>query len=522
MAKENSTKKTTTAKTPVKKTTTKSSNTTKKVVKKEIPVEKEVVIKEERVETTINKQTKKTSKFGLEKLLMLVIVVTLILTWFIKSGTFGTDYAESSFIRLGFLDLYNVIPVIFGYFGYYFLFIICIGLFYGILNATGAYNNLINKIVTKINNPSKFLIILISILTIFISITGFGIEIFLIIPFITAILYKLGYNKMTAALVFLGSIAAGLMGNTVGVYLLGAVIKQYDLTYTTNMPFKLLLLLIALLLIVKQLVIVSKNTDKEEKEKLLFNEEVNNNVPTLPLIIVLVITIIFSFLAILDINGAIENFTIFTKINDFLINFDLFGIHPFAVLLSSEMTAFGTWSFSTIGFLLILSTLILSFIYGIKFDTYLENAIKGIKRVLRPAIFSSLIFIVVILCSKSSIQTSFMNFVFNLSDTANVFTAFISSLIGSIFINDSLYIHSFVMIPFMEVCTVAGSIMGLIVQSLIGFSILVMPTNIVLYVALSYFEISYKEWIKTNKNLILQFLGLIFVVIVVSNMLVIK
>ena len=60
--------------------------------------------------------------------------------------------------------------------------------------------------------------------------------------------------------------------------------------------------------------------------------------------------------------------------------------------------------------------------------------------------------------------------------------------------------------------TASYPVIGVIFQSMYGFTMLFAPTSVILMVALSYLDIPYKKWLKTIWKLLLEFLVILLIV----------
>ena len=105
-------------------------------------------------------------KHGLFKILLLVLLVVIVLTYCIKGRGDAISYLGLGDVFLNFLQSF-----------YYFfdtiLFILIVGGFYGVLNKTGAYKKLLDKIVTKFKPKSKeFVFAIIILFALITALTG--------------------------------------------------------------------------------------------------------------------------------------------------------------------------------------------------------------------------------------------------------------------------------------------------------------------------------------------------------------
>jgi len=85
---------------------------------------------------------------------------------------------------------------------------------------------------------------------------------------------------------------------------------------------------------------------------------------------------------------------------------------------------------------------------------------------------------------------------FGLTEDFNVIITGVSALYGSFFFNDLYYLLNVMMAFINGFDPKMISIVGLLIQSVYAVGMIIFPTSILLIAGLSYFEVSYKQWIK--------------------------
>ena len=89
----------------------------------------------------------------------IMLAVTFILTWVIPSGTVGeSGITIGSIQQTGFANIFNSLEVVTTYFISPAIFIIFVGMFYGVANASGSLKAAVNKMVSvfKLNDVATF------------------------------------------------------------------------------------------------------------------------------------------------------------------------------------------------------------------------------------------------------------------------------------------------------------------------------------------------------------------------------
>ena len=121
-------------------------------------------------------------KKSLFKALTIVFLVYVVLTWVIPTGYYSSgSYVKGTITPIGLFDIvrYPIITLTSSVFVLTALVILLIGGLYGVLNKTGAYQNLVEKVLKKFKNKEKtFLIITTLLFVILSSLINFGTIIF--------------------------------------------------------------------------------------------------------------------------------------------------------------------------------------------------------------------------------------------------------------------------------------------------------------------------------------------------------
>ena len=204
-------------------------------------------------------------KYSLLKTIGISFLLVCILSWIISASSLssGTITSLSKTVPVGLYDL-SLLPIItlVSFFMYGLLFL-AIGGFYGVLNKTGAYSELVSNVANKVK-PKKFVIITIILLSLLSSLTNLTPILFITVPFLVAILLKQGFNKISAFAATVGSILVGTIGTTYGV--INAQIKYYfELSSSYELYTKIILLVMVTFLLI--MYVIKKGIPKEENKK---------------------------------------------------------------------------------------------------------------------------------------------------------------------------------------------------------------------------------------------------------------
>jgi uncharacterized ion transporter superfamily protein YfcC len=125
-------------------------------------------------------------KHNLLKVLGITFLIVVLLTWIIPAGNYsGGKYAEVTRVPLGFFDLART-PLIaaFSLIQYGILFALIGGL-YGVLEKTGAYLPMVDKIVKKWKGKERALLAILTVVfTLISAVTGLDLLLLVLTPFI--------------------------------------------------------------------------------------------------------------------------------------------------------------------------------------------------------------------------------------------------------------------------------------------------------------------------------------------------
>ena len=237
-------------------------------------------------------------KHNTSKVVLITLLVFLVLSWILPAAYYSGQYVEQGRVQMGLFDLFNYPLTALSYFGYIALYIILVGGFYGILYKIPAYRVLLDKIVDTFKEKEKYvLLVMIVVISALVSICGLHIGIALFIPFVVSIILLMGYDKIVAAMVTVGSISAGLIGTTYAYNNISVLLQALSLKYDYQILVRFVILLVAIVLVffntlmyIKQSMksvkvekkTVKKAEDKEEKmeekiEKKVVSSAAKNN-----------------------------------------------------------------------------------------------------------------------------------------------------------------------------------------------------------------------------------------------------
>lgn len=458
-------------------------------------------------------------KKPLLKAIVISFLIMILLSWIIVGGSYsGSTYSKFGLNPVGIFDIFKMPLVCFTTFIQYGLLVLSIGIFYSILNKTGVYSKLIDKIVNKFKNKQKlFLILTIVVLCLISSITGLTLPLFILVPFLFNVLILLGYNKITS---FAGTIGSILVGNICSLY--GSSITMinnslFGLDVNKEIFVKIIFLIMIVFLFV-DLVVLKKRKDKKEKEniELLFYEKSASKKKVLPLVILGIITIIITILGMYNID-KVFGITLFTDIYNNLMSFEINGFHLFEKLFGG-LVVFGSWTSYELSTFIIIMSLIISWVYSLKIKTIIEGFKEGICKFYKIALYAILANIVftIILNTGYTVMATINNLILGGTTGFSIIKTSLATLSGSLFYNDYSWLMNSGIGNVLKLSDVSSySIIALILNGIFSLVMLIIPTSVLLVTGLKFSDIDYKNWIKYIWKYLLIILGLLLVIAVI-------
>ena len=461
-------------------------------------------------------------KKSLFKALTIVFLVYVVLTWVIPTGYYSSgSYVKETITPIGLFDIvrYPIITLTSSVFVLTALVILLIGGLYGVLNKTGAYQNLVEKVLKKFKNKEKtFLIITTLLFVILSSLTALDLPLLILVPLFSTILIMMGYSKFTAMLSTIGSI---LIGNLVSTY--GFNVAGY-ITYFTNdindsIIYRIMLFVLVVVLLLIKIIKTSKSKTKEEP---ILYEKISSKEykKTTGLVVALIIMMIVLIVGMTNWEELFK-ITFFSDLYTKITSVKISGYPVFSLIIGS-IYEMGKWTNYELAFILIITTFLIGKIYKLTLREIYEAFISGVKQLIPVAFFAVLantLFLVMNATTTGyTIFPTIANYLFGLANGFNVITFGLISFIGSLLYNDLPYLLSTIYDPITSIYSSSASVMGIIVQSIHGLVQFIAPTSVLLVVGLKYFDIDYKDWFKNTYKFLFTVLVAITIVVAIMSL----
>ena len=444
----------------------------------------------------------------------------------------------------GLKDVYTMIPlgdVLINFvqsFYYFFdtvVYLLVLGAFYGVLNKVPAYRKLVDNIAQKVKANSKlFVFITTGLFAVLTSLTGLTNVLLIFVPFVIAIILLLGYDKLVAISSTIVSMLVGFMG---GLYVTFRDSSNYygysattfegltGISLSSTVWAKLAILVFGTALLIFFINRYMKNV-KDKKVKYELNEsdavvatEVKG-IKTWPMIVIFAIIFVILVLGYLPWN-TLFGITCFDSFNEWLLGLKISNFAIFSNIISNNMYAFGNWaslgSYMSIIITLILFTLLIKFVYRVKFNEVINDFISGSKKMVPMVFLVILSYAILVSTYNHGFIANIINWVSDTKLGINVVTTSLITMLGTLLHSDLYYTVAGVYSNIIAAVT-DESLMPLYAvtfQSVYGLTSIVAPTSFLVVFALTYFDVPYTTWFKYIWRFVLMLFLLVILVLLV-------
>ena len=460
------------------------------------------------------------------KVLLITILFTYLLTWIFPISYYNGGLYTDVRYPAGLFDIFNYPTLTLYYFGQIAVYVLTVGAFYGVLNKTGVFRKICDRIVKLFKGKEIiFFSTIVVLLSVIVAFCGLSYELIFLLPLLASIILLMGYDKMTIAITFIGSIAVGFLGSLFASAITGTYMGTLATSYTDLIWVRIVMLVIGILILLLNIFFRIRKMDTkkvDDKELIAEKIEVKSKKgkvkPSWPAILIFDLILLLMIIGTIDFSGAF-NITIFEDFHENVMSFAIKDYQIFAKILGSTMqtVSLGSWSGIEFITIMLLATLILSLIYRIKLSDMFEDYKEGAKKFALPALLMVLAYTVLITVSNNPVILTILKPLLTITDGFNSVTLSLSMFIGSIFNIDAYYTSS-ALLPYVTSIITDTSIyplVGFICQAMQGLALLIAPTSIVLLGVISYLKISYVEWFKNIWKIFLELFIIAFILITI-------
>lgn len=470
-------------------------------------------------------------KNNLLKILGIIFLVTVVLSWIIPIGGYSNgNYIQGKISPLGLLDIIRIPLVTIANYIHYAIYFVLIGGLYGILNKTGAYAKIINGVAKKFKEKeNRFLIISIIGLSILSSLTGLNLVLFILVPFIITVILTLNYSKVVAFLSTIGALLVGVMGSTYGFNISGYINFYFSLGVHADIISKFIILAIFTYMLIMFTIkigkkdLASKPKAKEKQEILLFENKTKKEKSTMPIIVMIAILMIVLLIGMYNFQIVFSN-DFFENMFNSIMSYEINGF-PIIRNLIGNIGLIGYWNIYEISMIILLFTILIAWIYGLKAKDAFEGFLKGAKDIAPTAFVVMIVFIVYSAFTTpvngQNMFYTISNGLLSLGNNINYVLYAIFTGFGSFVYSDFTYFFGSNANNITTIYTdpTTYPVLGLISQMVHGLVGFIAPTSLLLVAGLTYLKIDYKEWLKVIWKFSLQILVVSAVIIIVMAIL---
>lgn len=466
-------------------------------------------------------------KHGLFKVAIITLLLVVLASWALPiTGVSGTEYVTDSATKIGLFTITTNVSIALQYFSHIALYVLAVGGLYGVLHTIPQYRILLNSISKGFRNVEwLFMIIVGVIFAVLSSMAGLSLVLLFLFPFVISIILLMGYDKITAAMLTVGSTIAGLIGSVFSANDVYGITYVLNVSANENIIWKIVLLVLSLIVVLLNTILYArKHKDREHPVKGIFipKETVTTNRNVAPIVIVMDLLLVVLTLAF--ISWDVFSIDVFTNMTNQLITPTgnavskgiLGGLNGVLGLVATN--AFGQWTALEAALAVVIASGLISLFYKKSLNEFLTNFAEGAKKACQPAIlvviaYTILVSIVNLSPNGSSVLLSIVRYVASLSEMS-IFGMCVVAIVFSFFIAESYYGITAAAGYVLAVATVENvGVVALIWQAMYGVVMLVAPTSVILMVTLSYLGISYGRWFKAIWKVLLELLLIAVVVI---------
>ena len=461
------------------------------------------------------------------KIVGILIIITVLLTWFIKAGTFnGSTYTYGEITRTGIFDFLVQIPIVLYYYAPIATFLIILGGFYALLSKNKGYSKLVDSIANIFKGKEILFVVLCTILlSIAASISNEVLQYLVFIPFLIAIMKKLNINKLSAYISTFGALLIGVIGSTYGLYniLPNAMTSIYNnISLTTGIAIKIIVY-IAVLIIVNLFNVLYMIKNKKTSKELMIEEDqdlvkYDKETKIYPLIIV------FSLIAIIQVMAFIKwddvlGVTCFSTFHEWVMGLSIKEVPVISYILG-DISSFGNWNLYYFQAVLFIAILIIKALNKMNFSDFFDTLVKGAKSAAKIVFIGYLVYFVSVLTQNVFAESnpypivfSIVNFFGTITKNANVALCSIGMFIGSTLSVEFGNLFQIISLLYLAIGNIDPKVIIVSSQLIYGLAMFLVPSSMVLMIGLTYLNISYKDYFKYFWKILLALLLLVIITI---------
>lgn len=448
----------------------------------------------------------------------------------------------------GLKDVYTMIPlgdVIINFvqsFYYFFdtiVYLLVLGAFYGVLDKVPAYKKLVDNVAQKVKAHSKlFVFVVTGLFAVLTSLTGLTNVLLVFVPFVIAVILLLGYDKLVAISSTIVSMLVGFMGGLYVTFRDPSSYYGYSATTIEGLTgielastvwCKLAILVFGTALLIFFINRYINNVkDKKVKYELNDSDEVvatyvkgdYKGIKTWPMIVMFAFMFVILVLGFMPWN-TLFGIECFDNFNEWLLGLSIGDFAVFSNIVSNNIYAFGSWatlgSYMSIVITLILITLVIKFVYKVKFNEVINDFVSGSKKMV-PMVFLVILSYAILVCAYNhGFMANIITWIADTKTGINVVTASLITMLGTLLHSDLYYTVAGIYSNIIATVTDESlmSTYAITFQSVYGLTSIIAPTSFLVIFALKYFDVPYTTWFKYIWRFVLMLFLLVILVLLV-------
>jgi uncharacterized ion transporter superfamily protein YfcC len=455
-------------------------------------------------------------KHGLFKLVSIVLVIAIVLTWLVPNASFNAgQLVADDFNRVGLFDITTYGLLGFNYFPLVFLFLFIVAGFYGFISKIDAYQEMTDRIAKKFSNKTVFTIVSMVVYAALASIVTDYAVLFILVPLTLNIASKVKLTKVNAFISSFGGILLGVLCSTLNGNVAKIISSNFSLTSFTQEYIAIAIVFVIGAVLLSYLAIEEQKVTGKKEEKLAVDlfapveakevvaetkkgakKSVKTKVKKVNIVPMAITFGLFMLITLIAfVNWDAIGVTAFNDLHTKLMEATLFGTTIFKFILGTTAAAFGAWTQFHVFGLSVVIVAILAIIYKVNFMEIVERYFDGMKKVAKTVLIVFIIYIVLETFYFFPTTPNIANSIYEIFGD-NVFTWMTTTAITSIFGVEYQYTMQSLAGLLTAIGTETPAVVALASQFAYGIMSFVMPTSAMLAIGLQTMGISVKEYFK--------------------------
>jgi len=430
-------------------------------------------------------------KNSLESVLLGILLIIVLLSWFIYPGRFheGVFVLGDEKKMIGVFDLIKLPYITIATSIHIVLYVLIIGGLYGVLNKTKVYQQVVMYWADKLGD--KVVLIVTILLISLSSLTGNLYLLFVLVPFFVALILYNKYDMLTA---FAATVGAIIIGNSVALFhtVFSAAFSYY---YRVDVFSFLFEKIIVFLIVLAGYSLWVNKKKKTANEQIPLFEKVRKKKQELTTGFLLFSSVFVGFLFLVMYDWVyVFGISFFEDLSKRIKDLPVLGN------LLGDIPNFGFWGIYELLNIIIIFIILIVFIFNIKLKDAYQGFISGVKSMVKPALYMGFVFFTYYLIAHLqggiNIYYAIVNQIILMTKNFELVGYGLIGFISLIFYNNlAEYVYNTTL--FIDVVEVSiKPVIPLVLKSFYALGMFILPTSLFLVGGLVYLKINYFDWLK--------------------------